>query len=42
VPLPVALGGDGYASVPPAAPSSSTDRLSISFSLNPPDHPPYG
>ena len=32
VQLPVALGGDAYAFVPPAAPSSSTDRLSISFS----------
>ena len=32
VPLPVALDGDDYALVPPAAPSSSTDRLSISFS----------
>jgi hypothetical protein len=37
VPLPVALGGDDYASAPPAAPSSSTDRLSISLSLNPLD-----
>lgn len=27
VPLPVALGGDDYAFVPPAAPSSRTDRL---------------
>jgi len=34
VPLAVALGRDGYASVPPAAPSSSTDRLSTSLSLN--------
>jgi hypothetical protein len=32
VPLPVVLGGDDYAFVPPAAPSSGTDRLSISFS----------
>jgi len=38
VPLSVALGGDDYASVPP----SSTDRLSISHSPNPLDHPPYG
>lgn len=30
VPLPVALGGDDYAFVPPAAPSSRTDRLRIS------------
>jgi len=36
--LPVALGGDHYAFVP----SSSTDRPSISISLNPLDHPPYG
>jgi hypothetical protein len=42
VPLPVALGGDDYAFVPPAAPSSSTDRLSTSLSLNPLDHPAYG
>jgi hypothetical protein len=42
VPLPVALGGDDYAFVPPAAPSSRTDRLSIFFLLNPLDHPPYG
>jgi len=42
VPLPVALGGDDYAFVPPAAPSSRTGRLSILFSLNPLDHPPYG
>jgi len=42
VPLPVALGGDDYAFVPPAAPSSSTDRLSISFLLNPLDYPPCG
>jgi hypothetical protein len=42
VPLPVALGGNDYAFVPPAAPSSSTDRLSILFSLNSLDHPPYG
>jgi len=42
VPLPVALGGNDYAFVPPAAPSSSTDHLSILFSLNSLDHPPYG
>jgi hypothetical protein len=42
VPLPVAPGGDYYAFVPPAAPSSSTDRFSILFSLNSLDHPPYG
>ena len=29
VPLPVALGGNDYAFVPPDAPSSRTDRLSI-------------
>jgi len=29
VPLPVAPGGDDYAFVPPAAPSSRTDRLCI-------------
>ncbi len=34
VPLPVALGGNDYAFVPPAAPFSSTDRLSILLSLN--------
>jgi hypothetical protein len=41
VPPPVARGGDDYTLVPPAAPASSTDRLSISFSLNPPAHPTY-
>jgi hypothetical protein len=38
VPLPIELGGDDYASVPPAALSSRTDRLSISLSLNPLDN----
>lgn len=33
VPLPVALGGDDYAFVPPAAPSSRTDRLCIPTAL---------
>jgi hypothetical protein len=42
VPPSVALGGNDYAFAPPAAPSSSTDRLSILFSLNPLDHPPFG
>jgi hypothetical protein len=33
VPLPVALGGNDYAFVPPAAPSSSTDRLVSAYLL---------
>ena len=33
VPLPVALGGDDYAFVPPAVPFSGTDRLCMLFVL---------